>query len=683
MSSRPLLEIRALHKRRDERTPHFQAGIDRLILYPGEVSGITGPSGCGKSTVLEMLALLIRPTGAERFVLRPGQEEFDLADLWRRNPHGLAAVRRVYLGFVHQAGGLYPFLTVRENIELPLRLNRTTAPAHVDELLEFLDLRDLADAFPETLSYGERQRTAVARALAHGPRLILADEPTSALDPDTARGVMQLLTQGARRFHAALLVVSHDHKLLAEAEIPAFAMEPVPFSSPESDAATACRADDARTDIRYDLSLPEHAEPADSDANRPPASGVTVLGEPARSTTGRAPGCLWFLAWKDLLHERALTLCAVLAFAAALTPLMVLGGLRSGVVGLLSQRLLDNPAALAVNPYSSQRYTEEDIAELRNLPLTDFIVPLTRTLASTVRVLRPDRPAANADVVPTAEGDPLLMRYAAIPGDNGAVITRELARSLPDAGIGRSLTLVVDRRRQGKPEELRFPVKICGVLPDAADWKARIYLPLARVLDMERYRDGLDPGSTDSPGAPQTYAGFRMYVTGLNAVIPMRDELKRRGIDAYTFAREVETIQNLQQGLTLTALLVGGVTLAGMTFSLASLTVANVGRKARLFAQSRLMGLRLGELLCLPLMQTALIGAAAALGSLLSYAGTAAIINAAAGPWLEPGEYACRLPITQILVLHTGALGLACLCGLAAGRRILMLQPAEVLRRDV
>ncbi len=680
MSSRPLLEIRALYKRRAERTPHFQAGIDRLNLHPGEVAGITGPSGCGKSTVLELLALLIRPTGAERFMLRPGQgQEVDLAELWRRNPYGLAAVRRAHLGFVHQAGGLYPFLTVRENIELPLRLNRTAAPAHVDELLAFLGLRDLADALPETLSYGERQRTAVARALAHRPHLILADEPTSALDPDTARGVMQLLTEGARRFHAALLVVSHDHRLLAEAAIPAFAMTSVSFPSPESDAATTCPRDAAGTTIRYVLSLPERAEPAGSDAARASASGAAVPDEPAGHVAGKTPGCLWFLAWKDLLHERALTLCAVLAFAAALTPLMVLGGLRSGVVGLLSQRLLNNPSALAVNPYSSRRYTQEDIAALRDLPLTDFIVPLTRTLASTVRVLRPDRPAVSADVVPTAEGDPLLLRYAAVPGHNGAVITRELARSLPDAGIGQSLTLVVDRRRQGKPEELRFSVEICGVLPDAADWKARVYLPLARVLDMERYRDGLDAGSADSP---QTYAGFRMYVTGLDAVIPMRDELKRRGIDAYTFAREVETIQNLQQGLTLTALLVGGVTLAGMTFSLASLTVANVRRKARLFAQSRLMGLRLGELLCLPLVQTALIGAAAALGSLVLYAGTAALINAAAGPWLEPGEHACRLPAVQILVLHAGALGLACLCGLSAGRRILMLQPAEVLRRD-
>ncbi len=679
MSSRPLLEIRALYKRRDERTPHFQAGIDRLILYPGEVAGITGPSGCGKSTVLEMLALLIRPTGAERFVLRPGTgRECDLADLWRRNPHGLAAVRRAHLGFVHQAGGLYPFLTVRENIELPLRLNRTAAPEHVNGLLEFLGLRDLADALPETLSYGERQRTAVARALAHRPRLILADEPTSALDPDTARGVMQLLKEGARRFHAALLVVSHDHRLLAEAEIPAFGMTPAPLPSPESDEATP----DAGTEIRYVLSLPEHGEPAGSGAARASASDAVAPNEPAGRPTSRPPGCLWFLAWKDLLHERALTLCAVLAFAAALTPLMVLGGLRSGVVDLLSRRLLNNPSSLAVNPYSSRRYTEEDIAALRDLPLTDFIVPLTRTLASTVHVLRPDRPAVSADVVPTAEGDPLLLRYAAVPGHNGAVITRELARSLPDAGVGRSLTLEVTRRRQGKPEALRFTVEICGVLPDAADWKARVYLPLARVLAMERYRDGLDAGNADTPDVPQTYAGFRMYVTGLNAVIPMRDELKRRGIDAYTFAREVETIQNLQQGLTLTALLVGGVTLAGMTFSLASLTVANVRRKARLFAQSRLMGLRLGELLCLPLVQTALIGAAAALGSLVLYAGTAALINAAAGPWLEPGEHACRLPVVQILALHAGALGLACLCGLAAGRRILTLQPAEVLRRD-
>ena len=175
----PLLEIRNLYKCHTARRPAFCAGITRLDMAPGEAAGITGPSGCGKSTLLEMLVLLTRPSTAERFVLRAEDRACDLAALWAHSPQQLYALRRAYLGFVHQAGGLYPFLTVQDNIGLPLRLTGQTSQAEtarrVDALLEFLGLRHVARSLPETLSYGERQRTAVARA-----RVALAVDISSA-----------------------------------------------------------------------------------------------------------------------------------------------------------------------------------------------------------------------------------------------------------------------------------------------------------------------------------------------------------------------------------------------------------------------------------------------------------------------------------------------------------------------
>ena len=156
-----------------------------------------------------MLALLTRPSTAERFVLRAEDRACDLAALWAHSPQQLYALRRAYLGFVHQAGGLYPFLTVQDNIGLPLRLTGQTSQAEtarrVDALLEFLGLRHVARSLPEN--------PFVRRTPAHrrggpwptGPRLILADEPTSALDPEAARTTMSLLLQGKRMSGAALL----------------------------------------------------------------------------------------------------------------------------------------------------------------------------------------------------------------------------------------------------------------------------------------------------------------------------------------------------------------------------------------------------------------------------------------------------------------------------------------------
>lgn len=678
MSLLPLLEIRSVCKCHKGRERIFRAGIERLELWPGEALGITGPSGCGKSTLLELLALLIRPTTAETFVLRAFGRRYDLATLWEDDPRRLAAVRRAYMGFVHQGGGLYPFLTVQENIALPLRLNGAGFPSgaaqRVDELLELLRLGHVACGLPETLSYGERQRAAVARALAHRPRLVLADEPTSALDPDAARNTMDLLLGGARHSEAALLVVSHDHALLAAARIPTLAMRMTPETEENR--------------LHYTLASTRTARSVRPAQDLGPASGrSSAITRSREQAVPRRGSLLCLLAWKDFRHERALSLCAVLAFAAALTPLMVLGGLRTGIIDTLSQRLLDNPAALAVNPYGSRRYSEEDIAALRELPSVAFIVPQTRTLASTVHVLRPEQPPVSADVLPTAPGDPLLTRYASVPHGDDAVITQELARSLADASGGRTLTLIISRRFQGRPEEVRCQVRLHAVLPDAADWKARVYLSSSLLLDMERYRDGFavpERGWQGKNGAPQkpSYAGFRMYVDNLDAVLPMRDALKRKGIDAYTFAREVETIRHLKQALTVTTALVGGVTLAGMAFSLASLAVANVRRKARFFAQGHLMGLHRRELLCLPLLQMTFVALLAASCSLLFYGCASAMLDLAAAPWLEKGESACRLPATQILLLYAASLVLACLCGTAAGRHLLTMQPAEVLRHD-
>lgn len=668
----PLLEIRALSKYHAARNPVFRAEIDNLTLFAGQAAGITGSSGSGKSTLLEMLALLTRPASAALFALRAEGRRYDLADIWSCAPEKLADIRRAHMGFVHQTGGLYPFLTVRQNICLPLWLNRLDAAAmtrRVDELLEFLGLEPIASSLPESLSYGERQRVAVARALAHRPRLILADEPTSALDPDTARAVMNLLLHGAQLSGAALLVVSHDHTLLAAAGIPAFAMRP----------ASEC----GRNKISYTLSIP--ASEAQIGASEKFVQPIQKsVGQRGKNSGGISIPC--FLAWRDFYHERTLSLCVVLAFAAALTPLLVLGGLRAGVITALSQRLLHNPAALAINPYSSRRYTDADIAALKALPSVAFIIPLTRTLASTVNVARAGLPHVAADVLPTAPGDPLLERYASVPPEDGAVITQELARSISGVVPGQDLTLLVNRRHEGRTQEVSCTVRVHAVLPDAADWKARIYLPLSLLLDMERYRDGLAVTGRGWPGrgesGRQNYAGFRMYVKNLEAVIPMRDELKRRGIDAYTFAREVEALQTLKQALTLVSLLVGGVTLAGMGFSLASLAVANVRRKARFFAQGNVLGLSRRELLALPLLQMAFAALLASSCSLLLYAFAAVVLDAVAAHWLRPGESACSMPLTQIVVLYAGSLVLACLCGVSACRHLLKFQPAEVLRRD-
>jgi ABC-type lipoprotein export system ATPase subunit len=186
-------------------------GLD-LIVDPGEFVAIVGASGSGKSTLLSILGGLEVPSAGRVVVDGHLVAEMDAAER--------TGYRRSVLGFVWQqtARNLLPYLTARENIELPMLLEGTSRKrqrARSNELLELVGLADRADHRPGALSGGEQQRIAIAVALANEPALILADEPTGELDTATAREVFDLLRDVNRRLGLTILVVTHD-PLVAE-----------------------------------------------------------------------------------------------------------------------------------------------------------------------------------------------------------------------------------------------------------------------------------------------------------------------------------------------------------------------------------------------------------------------------------------------------------------------------------
>ena len=205
----PLLLARNLSKNRGRA---YRLKIPELEIRAGARLLLLGDSGSGKSTTLDLLALVLKPDRADDFLWRPEAGAVDLKGLWQGRRAGrLGRLRREELGYVLQTGGLLPFLTVRENILLPARLKKMDSRAQnrrLDELLEKLRLGHLRAKFPGQISVGERQRCAIARAVIHGPALILADEPTASLDPPTADQVFELLLNLSR--DSALIVATHD-----------------------------------------------------------------------------------------------------------------------------------------------------------------------------------------------------------------------------------------------------------------------------------------------------------------------------------------------------------------------------------------------------------------------------------------------------------------------------------------
>lgn len=189
----------------------FMLRVPELRVKAGETVGIGGPSGTGKTTLLKLLCGILTPDS--------GNVILDKEDLPRLPPSARRAVRLSRCGLVFQDFALLDYLTVEQNVLLPLRLTGRRTEEHVVQARQMAGGLDIGKHWQKLtceLSQGERQRVAIARALVHRPKVVLADEPTSSLDAGRKLLAMTMLTQYAREADAALLMVTHDTELFTQ-----------------------------------------------------------------------------------------------------------------------------------------------------------------------------------------------------------------------------------------------------------------------------------------------------------------------------------------------------------------------------------------------------------------------------------------------------------------------------------
>ncbi len=200
----PLLVLEALHKRYPGAGTAVLESLD-LRLQRAEFLAITGESGAGKSTLANLIAGLDRPDS--------GRVVFDGLDLGTLDDDAVTRLRRARFGFVFQAFHILPYLSVLQNVTLPLDLlavPRSEREPRARRWLERCGIGALANRFPRELSGGELQRTAIARALVHEPALLLADEPTGNLDAGTAAQILQVLREQLRASGASAILITHS-----------------------------------------------------------------------------------------------------------------------------------------------------------------------------------------------------------------------------------------------------------------------------------------------------------------------------------------------------------------------------------------------------------------------------------------------------------------------------------------
>ena len=262
----------------------FELRVPRFDVEQGEVLALVGESGSGKTAMLELLALAAVPDRGGTFVLE-GPEPVDVAALWReRRLAALAATRAKRLGFVAQAGGLLPFLTARANAALAQEVAGRPDTRRIARLAERLGVAAVLDERPARLSFGQRQRAAILRALAHRPDFVIADEPTSALDPGAAEEVMKLFLSTAAEEGAGVIVSSHNVVLMGKVGAEIVKVIPENWREWGTEPGEAAHSEGALgTTSRSPVPVPPEATPGPGDGGSAAAPRPDAVPSPSEA----------------------------------------------------------------------------------------------------------------------------------------------------------------------------------------------------------------------------------------------------------------------------------------------------------------------------------------------------------------------------------------------------------------
>ncbi len=423
------------------------------------------------------------------------------------------------------------------------------------------------------------------------------------------------------------------------------------------------------------------------------------------------------LAYKDYIHESLLSACAVLSLAAVFAPLLVLYGVKFGLIQTMTERLKNDPRNLEIIPISSGYYTVKDLYNMQEATqgAVGFVLPRTRSIAATMSLAPHDThnmlQRITVSLEPTATGDTLLQHYGVDtykayiiqhpkdPEKKAFAITlsAEAARKLK-VQTGSVLLGRVERLNKGKVERAGVPLVVQNILPLEAQQKDVAFIPLELLEATEDFRDGRAPAENDAKAllspemgwsgesiehnenAARTYAGFRLYAKDLDSVTTLREYFAQKNIDVFTQAEQIAAVRSLDTSLTLIFTLIGGAAALGFWASTTSSVLAAVRRKERYLGILRLMGYNSKDIMAFPMFQSLLTSLLGALLAAMLYTITATLIDRLFAHSLQGVEKICSLPLSHF----TLATLFVCILSLAAtifpANRAARIEPSEVIR---
>jgi len=394
------------------------------------------------------------------------------------------------------------------------------------------------------------------------------------------------------------------------------------------------------------------------------------------------------LAFDDYRHEWVISGCAVLALSAVLIPLLVLFGLKYGIISNLLDPLIENPRYREVAPIGSGSYEPDWFEEMRSRGDVAFVVPRTRSLAASIRVRAVASDVGriiDIELIPSAAGDPVLDETIGTPQGFTEVVLATTAAEKLSVGVGDALQGIVTRTRNGTQESELLPLTVTGIAPITAFARDGLFVSIELIAAVEDFLDGREVAALGWDGSEprpddRAFASFRLYANALDDVAGLRQAFADQGIEVRTSAADIELVERLDRNLSVVYWIIALIAIVGYCLSFATTVWANVDRKRREFSVLRLTGFRTREIVWFPLLQagfTALFGWVLAVAVFLTVQGT---LNALFADTIGGGQPVCRLEIWHLFAALGMTLTAAIAAAIVGGRRVANLEPSLGLR---
>jgi putative ABC transport system permease protein len=392
------------------------------------------------------------------------------------------------------------------------------------------------------------------------------------------------------------------------------------------------------------------------------------------------------LSFRDYSHEWRMSGCFILALSSVLAPMMILFGLKFGIVSTMIHQLVENPANREIRPIGSGRYDDAWIDQYRSRGDVEFIIPKTRALAATIQLKSTSaNRIVSTELLATAAGDPLLSGLISVPKDYSQVVLSQSAAKKLKVSTGDEIDGSLARQFQGRRERVHLPLEVIDIADEVVTSRNVAFVNLDLLIASEQFKDGRAvpklgwEGNSDKL-EERVYPSFRLYARSIYDVESLVNDLEQAGARVKANVGEIKTVQAIDENLSVIFWIIACVGAIGFSFSLGASLWANVDRKRKELSVLRLVGFKSGRIVIFPVLQSCYTAVLGWLLAVLVYLAFEYLINYFLAPQLNLDRALCFLLAEHFLWALGMTILIAIFAAILGGVRAARIEPSDGLR---